>query len=100
MVAPKDSYKTTLLFHLLHNSLEDTQETAVVVTPKSSLYSKSLFFGRYSPVDIEALSRIGLKLIDSYEELVQYLLDFHLLPSVVGTAPLILAIDSANSYFD
>ncbi len=71
---------------------------AVVVTPKRELDAKPLFFGRYSPVDVELLSKIKLKFIESYEELIQFLADFHLLPQATGCRPRLLAIDVVDYY--
>ena len=92
-----------MLFHLLHNKLEEIEQTnkdevAVVITPKRELDAKPLFFGRYSPVDVEVLAKIKLKFIDSYEELVQYLTDLHLVSAATGSRPRFLAIDVIDYY--
>ena len=103
LIAEKDCYKTTTLLHLLYNNIDQIEpenEVAIVVTPKPSLDSRSLFFGRYSPVDIDSLARIQLKFIETFDELIQYLADFHLTYKITGKKPRFLAIDSVESYFE
>lgn len=47
-------------------------------------------------MNIEILREIKLKYIEDYDDLVQFLLDFHLLPQ----KPSILAIDSLDDFID
>jgi len=44
------------------------------------------------------LSKIKLKFIDSYDDLAQYLADFHLVPRFTGNKPRILGIEMLDTY--
>jgi hypothetical protein len=57
---------------------------------------QNLIFGIYCEVNIDVLKQIQIKYIEDYEELVKYLLDFHLLPD----KPSLLAIDGVDKYFE
>ena len=60
------------------------------------LIESKMIFGIYCEVSIEILREVKLKYIEEYEELVQFLADFHLLP----VKPSILAIDSLDYFCD
>ncbi len=57
---------------------------------------QNLIFGIYCEVNIDVLKQIQIKYIEDYEELVRYLLDFHMMP----VKPSILAIDGVDRYFE
>ena len=57
-----------------------------------------MLFGIYCEVQIETLRQINLKYVESYEELVQFLTDFHLIPE--SRRPSILAIDNLDCFLE
>lgn len=60
------------------------------------MIESKMIFGIYCEVSIETLREVKLKYIEDYEELVQFLTDFHLLP----VKPSVLGIDSLEYFID
>ena len=98
------AYKTTCLLSIAYTwidkwwkereELEEEKGTkidepvpyAIYITSKRKLNENQLIFGTYSEVTIDVLKNIQMKYIESFESLVEYLMDFHLLemrPSIV-----------------
>lgn len=60
------------------------------------MIESKMIFGIYCEVSIETLREVKLKYIEDYEELVQFLTDFHLLP----VKPSVLGIDGLEYFID
>jgi hypothetical protein len=106
------AYKTTCLLSIAYayvdkwikerEELEEKKGTTideplpyiVYITSKRKLDENQLIFGTYSEVTIDVLKNIRMKYIDTFDSLVQYLLDFHLLP----TKPTKVFIDGMELY--
>lgn len=69
---------------------------ACLITSKKKMIESKMIFGIYCEVSIETLREVKLKYIEDYEGLVQFLVDFHLLP----IKPSVLAIDSLEYFID
>ena len=69
---------------------------ALILTSKKKMIESKMIFGIYCEVSIETLREVKLKYIEDYEELVQFLTDFHLLP----VKPSVLGIDSLEYFID
>ncbi len=81
---------------VLKADMSNQQFHACIITSKKKLVESKMIFGIYCEVSIEILREVKLKYIEEYEELVQFLADFHLLP----IKPSILAIDSLDYFCD
>lgn len=103
--------KTTILLHYVYNEIaglieaqnaEGSKEKAktlphaCIITSKKKLVESKMIFGIYCEVSIETLREVKMKYIEDYDELVQFLSDFHLLP----VKPSLLAIDSLEHFLD
>jgi len=100
----QDTYKTTLMLHLLHNRIEEEKlsenEMGIIFAPQSQFDAKNLFFGRYSPVDIDVLKLLNMKFLDTFNDLSQYLSDINLVQNTTGKRPRIIAIDKLEYFCD
>ena len=74
----------------------ESQIHACIITSKKKMIEAKMIFGIYCEVSIETLKEVKLKYIEDYEELVQFLCDFHLLP----VKPSVLAIDGLEYFVD
>ena len=108
-----EGYKTTWLLSIVYAIIEkawkdreelikakemetdDPYPYAVYITSKRKLNENQLVFGTYSEVTIDVLKNIKMKYIDSFEWLVEYLMDFHLLQHI----PSIVVIDGFELYW-
>ena len=97
-IGKEDNVKTSLLFHYLYDDLkeEDESEYCFFVTSESNRNLEKLFFGKYSVVTKDILERIKIKYINSFQDLIIFLIDLEIIPSKLQ--PKSVAIDRINLF--
>lgn len=104
IIGKTETFKTTLLLQLLYNRMASTKlcenDAAVIISSKNKFESKPLLFGRYCPTNTLILKMMNIKYMETFKEIMQFLLDIQLIPLATSKKLRFVAIDCLEHYCD